>query len=133
MVIERTGELVSDPYIEITRRCMALFGVDVAWPEPRRLEIPNSALREPGPPRRGGRRVLRLLAGLAAGAIGGAPVRVEGVGAASMQGDVAFADVLEAMGATITRRRRLARSLARGRCLPARRRRGPERTSPTPP
>ena len=36
---------------------------------------------------------------LAAGAIGGGPVRVEGVGRASIQGDVRFCEVLEKMGA----------------------------------
>ena len=40
---------------------------------------------------------------LAAGAIGGGPVRVEGVGRDSIQGDVRFAEALERMGATITR------------------------------
>src|SRR5690606_26741941 len=39
---------------------------------------------------------------LAAGAIGGGPVRVEGVGSASIQGDVKFADALAAMGAQIS-------------------------------
>jgi 3-phosphoshikimate 1-carboxyvinyltransferase len=39
---------------------------------------------------------------LAAGAIGGGPVRVEGVGADSVQGDVKFADALALMGAQIT-------------------------------
>jgi 3-phosphoshikimate 1-carboxyvinyltransferase len=39
---------------------------------------------------------------LAAGAIGGGPVRVEGVGRASSQGDVRFAEVLERMGAEVT-------------------------------
>jgi 3-phosphoshikimate 1-carboxyvinyltransferase len=38
---------------------------------------------------------------LAAGAIGGGPVRVEGVGAASTQGDVRFVEVLQAMGAAV--------------------------------
>ncbi|MFN3545828.1 MAG: 3-phosphoshikimate 1-carboxyvinyltransferase, partial [Thiobacillus sp.] len=38
---------------------------------------------------------------LAAGAIGGGPVRVEGVGRQSIQGDVRFADALETMGAKI--------------------------------
>ena len=41
---------------------------------------------------------------LAAGAIAGRGVRVHGVGAASIQGDAAFADVLEAMGAQVERR-----------------------------
>jgi 3-phosphoshikimate 1-carboxyvinyltransferase len=40
---------------------------------------------------------------LAAGAIGGGPVRVQGVGASSIQGDVAFADALAAIGVTITK------------------------------
>ena len=40
---------------------------------------------------------------LAAGAIGGGPVRLVGVGQDSIQGDVKFADALEQMGATVTR------------------------------
>jgi 3-phosphoshikimate 1-carboxyvinyltransferase len=40
---------------------------------------------------------------LAAGAIGAGPVRVLGVGRDSIQGDVAFADALAQMGATITK------------------------------
>jgi 3-phosphoshikimate 1-carboxyvinyltransferase len=39
---------------------------------------------------------------LAAGALGGGPVRVEGVGRGSIQGDVRFAEVLQAMGAQVT-------------------------------
>jgi 3-phosphoshikimate 1-carboxyvinyltransferase len=38
---------------------------------------------------------------LAAGAIGGGPVRVEGVGRGSIQGDVRFTEVLEKMGARV--------------------------------
>jgi 3-phosphoshikimate 1-carboxyvinyltransferase len=38
---------------------------------------------------------------LAAGAIGGGPVRVLGVGKGSCQGELAFANVLETMGATV--------------------------------
>ena len=102
VTILRTGELVSDPYIEITRRCMALFGVEVAWPEPRRLEIPSAPYRSPGTlPVEGDASSASYF--LAAGAISGHPVRVDGVGSASMQGDVAFADTLEAMGATVRR------------------------------
>jgi 3-phosphoshikimate 1-carboxyvinyltransferase len=39
---------------------------------------------------------------LAAGAIAGGPIRVEGVGRDSIQGDVRFVEALEQMGATIT-------------------------------
>ena len=40
---------------------------------------------------------------LAAGALGRGPVRVQGVGQNSIQGDVAFADALEAIGVKITK------------------------------
>jgi 3-phosphoshikimate 1-carboxyvinyltransferase len=40
---------------------------------------------------------------MAAGAVAGGPVRVIGVGAGSIQGDVRFADVLAAMGASVER------------------------------
>src|SRR5262245_58051075 len=39
---------------------------------------------------------------LAAGALGGGPVRVEGVGRDSIQGDVRFTEVLERMGAKVS-------------------------------
>jgi 3-phosphoshikimate 1-carboxyvinyltransferase len=39
---------------------------------------------------------------LAAGAIGGGPVRVEGIGPDSIQGDVRFTEVLERMGASVS-------------------------------
>jgi 3-phosphoshikimate 1-carboxyvinyltransferase len=39
---------------------------------------------------------------LAAGALGGGPVRVEGVGRESIQGDVRFTEVLERMGAEVS-------------------------------
>jgi 3-phosphoshikimate 1-carboxyvinyltransferase len=39
---------------------------------------------------------------LAAGALGGGPVRVEGVGRGSIQGDVRFTEVLERMGASVS-------------------------------
>jgi 3-phosphoshikimate 1-carboxyvinyltransferase len=39
---------------------------------------------------------------LAAGALGGGPVRVQGVGRGSIQGDVRFTEVLERMGAAVS-------------------------------
>src|SRR5690606_8396065 len=35
--------------------------------------------------------------------LGGGPVRIQGAGSASIQGDMAFADVIEAMGGTLVR------------------------------
>src|SRR5690606_22617690 len=40
---------------------------------------------------------------MALGAIGGGPIHIAGAGADSIQGDMAFADVVEQMGATVTR------------------------------
>lgn len=102
VILLRCGELVSDPYIEITRRCMARFGVDVAWPQPRRLDIPMGRYVSPGSIAVEGDASSASYF-LAAAAIAGGPVRILGVGSESVQGDVAFADVLETMGAVVRR------------------------------
>jgi 3-phosphoshikimate 1-carboxyvinyltransferase len=100
-VIEMTTELISRPYIEITLNLMARFGVEVEREGWQRFTIPaGQRYRSPG--------VLHVEGDasaasyfLAAGAIGGGPVRVEGVGSSSIQGDVRFAEALEVMGARI--------------------------------
>ncbi|GAA5161248.1 hypothetical protein GCM10025770_10210 [Viridibacterium curvum] len=100
--VEVIGELISKPYIEITLKLMAQFGVEVKREGWQRFIIP------------GGKRYVSpgtlYVEGdassasyfLAAGAIGGGPVRVEGVGRNSIQGDVAFAAALEKIGTRIT-------------------------------
>ena len=97
-----TGELVSLPYIDLTLAMMAAFGVNVECISEREYIIPAAqTYQSPGE---------FLIEGdassatyfLAAGAIAGGPVRVEGVGLKSLQGDKAFAHVLQQMGATIT-------------------------------
>ncbi|MDP2793098.1 MAG: bifunctional 3-phosphoshikimate 1-carboxyvinyltransferase/cytidylate kinase [Sulfurisoma sp.] len=100
-VIEMTTELISKPYIEITLNLMARFGVTVGREGWQRFTIAGGQkYRSPG--------VVHVEGDasgasyfLAAGAIGGGPVRVEGVGRGSIQGDVKFADALAAMGARI--------------------------------
>ena len=99
--IEVQGELISKPYVEITLNVMRRFGVEVqhdGW----------SAFRLSGDFYMSPKRI--LVEGdassasyfLAAGAIGGGPVRVEGVGRDSIQGDVRFTEVLEKMGARVS-------------------------------
>lgn len=100
--INVSGDLISKPYIEITLNLMSRFGVEVERHGWQQFVVhPGAAYRSPG---------TILVEGdassasyfLALGAIGSGPVRVVGVGRGSIQGDVAFADVLEQMGARIT-------------------------------
>ncbi|MDP2196543.1 MAG: bifunctional 3-phosphoshikimate 1-carboxyvinyltransferase/cytidylate kinase [Rhodocyclaceae bacterium] len=101
-VIEMTTELISKPYIEITLNLMARFGVTVEREGWRRFTIPaGPGYRSPGVVHVEGDASSASYF-LAAGAIGGGPVRVEGVGRQSIQGDVKFANALETMGARIS-------------------------------
>lgn len=100
--IEVEGELISKPYIDITLNLMARFGVVAKREGWERFTLPAGAhYRSPGTvPVEGDASGASYF--LAAGAIGGGPVRIEGVGRASIQGDVRFADALEQLGARIT-------------------------------
>ncbi len=95
------GELISKPYVEITLNTMRRFGVEVGRDGWAAFTIPAGAhYRSPGELWVEGDASSASYF-LAAGAIGGGPVRVEGVGRASVQGDVRFAEALEQMGARI--------------------------------
>jgi 3-phosphoshikimate 1-carboxyvinyltransferase len=99
--LEIEGELVSKPYVELTLRLMRRFGVEVRREEWRAFEIPASrGYESPGSIDVEGDASSASYF-LAAGALGGGPVRVEGVGRSSLQGDVEFTHVLEAMGTRI--------------------------------
>ncbi|MEW5904376.1 MAG: bifunctional 3-phosphoshikimate 1-carboxyvinyltransferase/cytidylate kinase [Pseudomonadota bacterium] len=99
--VEVIGELISKPYIEITLAMMAHFGVKVERKEwqtfvvfgGQRYQSPGELFVE------GDASSASYF--LAAGAIGGGPLRVEGVGRDSVQGDVRFAEALQQMGAQI--------------------------------
>ncbi len=99
--VEVIGELISKPYIEITLAMMARFDVHVqrdGWNgftlvagshhlSPKEIFVEGDASS--------------ASYFLAAGAIGGGSLRIEGVGSESVQGDVRFADALAQMGAHI--------------------------------
>jgi 3-phosphoshikimate 1-carboxyvinyltransferase len=100
--VEVVGELISKPYIEITLAMMARFGVKVERKDWQSFVVfGGQRYKSPG---------VIFVEGdassasyfLAAGAIGGGPVRVEGVGKDSVQGDVRFDEALRMMGARIT-------------------------------
>jgi len=98
--VEVEGELISKPYVDITLKLMSRFGVDVARTDWRQYRVPGGRYRSPGEIRVEGDASSASYF-LAAGAIGGGPVRVEGVGRDSIQGDVQFVEVLETMGARV--------------------------------
>ncbi len=99
--IEVQGELISKPYVEITLNVMQRFGIDVRRTGWRYFDIPAGSYRSPGSIYVEGDASSASYF-LAAGAIGGGPVRVEGVGRGSIQGDVRFTQVLERMGAQVS-------------------------------
>jgi 3-phosphoshikimate 1-carboxyvinyltransferase len=103
--LEIEGDLVSRPYVEITLNTLRRFGVDVSRHEWSRFELPAARYRSPGEIFVEGDASSAsyfLAAGAITGLSGGGPVRVEGVGRASIQGDVRFIEVLERMGAAIS-------------------------------
>jgi 3-phosphoshikimate 1-carboxyvinyltransferase len=99
------GELISKPYVEITLNLMRRFGVDVAHDGCAAFTVPSGArYRSPGDIWVEGDASSAsyfLAAGAISGLSGGGPVRVEGVGRTSIQGDVRFVEALERMGARI--------------------------------
>ena len=98
--IEVQGELISKPYVEITLNVMKRFGIEVRRTGWRYFDVPAGPYVSPGKIFVEGDASSASYF-LAAGAVGGGPVRVEGVGRGSIQGDVRFTEVLERMGATI--------------------------------
>ena len=99
VVIQLTTELVSKPYIDITLSMMRRFGIEV-------IQDGETFRVEPGTYQSPGRFLVEGDASsasyfLAAGAIRGEGIEVTGIGSASVQGDVAFIEVLKAMGAQV--------------------------------
>jgi 3-phosphoshikimate 1-carboxyvinyltransferase len=106
IVIDVVGELISRPYIEITLNLLARFGVNVQRDEWKRFTIPaGSKLRSPG--------ILHVeadassasyfiaLGAIASGATAPNGIKIQGVGAASIQGDIRFMEAAQLMGAYI--------------------------------
>ena len=99
--VEVVGELISKPYIGITLAMLRRFGVEVEQDGWQKFTVTADACyRSPGDIYVEGDASSASYF-LAAGALGGGPVRVGGVGLDSVQGDVRFADALELMGAQI--------------------------------
>ncbi len=101
LTIDVEGELISRPYVEITLNLMERFGVVVQRDGWSRFVVqPGQRYVSPGRIAVEGDASTASYF-LAAGALGGGPVRVVGAGKRSIQGDVKFADALAVMGAEV--------------------------------
>ena len=104
IVIEVVGELISRPYIEITLNLLARFGVHVQRDDWQRFTIPaGSRYRSPGRiPVEGDASSASYFIALGAIASVDQGITIEGVGLASIQGDIRFVEAARLMGADIT-------------------------------
>jgi len=101
-MINVSGTLISQPYIELTLAQMQHFGVQAEHSGWQQFIIPaQQKYRSPGHIFVEGDASSASYF-LAAGAIGHGPVRVQGVGRNSTQGDIRFAAALEQMGADVS-------------------------------
>ncbi len=99
--VEIDGELISKPYVDLTLGLMERFGVVVRRDGDAAFEISaGEGYASPGEVEVEGDASSASYF-MAAGALGGGPVRMLGVGRASVQGDVHFSRVVAAMGARI--------------------------------
>jgi 3-phosphoshikimate 1-carboxyvinyltransferase len=102
VTLDVEGELVSAPFLDMTVRVMADFGVRVERPAAERLVVPAGQ-------RYHGREyaiepdATAASYFFAAAALTGGRVTVEGLEATSLQGDLAFVELVERMGATVIR------------------------------
>ncbi len=102
IVINIKGTLVSKPYIDITLDCMAQFGINVENNNYQRFVIRSNQYYKAVENFTVEGDASSASYFLAAAAIKGGTVKVSGVGKKSIQGDKAFADVLEQMGAKVS-------------------------------
>jgi 3-phosphoshikimate 1-carboxyvinyltransferase len=101
--IEVQGELISKPYVDITLNLLARFGIQVQRDAWQRFVIPQgSRYQSPGDVHvEGDASSASYFIALGAIAATDKPVRIEGVGAASIQGDIQFVAAARAMGADV--------------------------------
>ncbi len=106
IVIEVVGELISRPYIEITLNLLARFGVQIQREGWQRFTIvAGSELRSPGAVHveadASSASYFIALGAIAASADGQKSIKIQGVGADSIQGDIRFIEAARMMGANI--------------------------------
>ncbi|MEO7129721.1 MAG: bifunctional 3-phosphoshikimate 1-carboxyvinyltransferase/cytidylate kinase [Rhodoferax sp.] len=106
MLIEVVGELISKPYIEITLNLLERFGIAVQREGWRCFTIPaGSHYQSPGAIHVEGdassASYFIALGAITAGTSGQKDIKIEGLGADSIQGDIRFVEAARAMGAQV--------------------------------
>ncbi len=106
IVIEVVGELISRPYVEITLKLLARFGVVVARDGWQRFTIPaDSQLRSPGSLHveadASSASYFIALGAITTGLGGQNGIKIQGLGQDSIQGDIRFIEAARMMGAQI--------------------------------
>lgn len=106
ITIEVVGELISKPYIEITLNLLARFGIQVRRDGWERFTIPaGSRYSSPGDIHveadASSASYFIALGAIATGVSGRSGIRIEGVGADSIQGDIRFIEAARQMGAVV--------------------------------
>jgi 3-phosphoshikimate 1-carboxyvinyltransferase len=106
IVIEVVGELISRPYIEITLNLLQRFGIDVQRENWERFTIPaGSQFKSPGAlyveADASSASYFVALGAITTGVNGNNSIRIEGVGANSIQGDIRFIEAAQMMGAQV--------------------------------
>lgn len=100
--IEIVGELISQPYVDITQEVMAAFGVEMVNVNYRRLSV-RAGQRYQGRDYAIEADASNASYFLAAAAVTGGTVTLSNLGSESIQGDIRFVDVLERMGCVVSR------------------------------
>lgn len=106
ITLEVVGELISRPYIDITLKLLARFGIQVQRDGWQRFTIPaGSRYRSPGAIHVEGdassASYFIALGAIAAAATGQKGIKILGVGADSIQGDIRFVEAARQMGALV--------------------------------
>jgi 3-phosphoshikimate 1-carboxyvinyltransferase len=99
--VEVEGTLVSKPYVAMTMAVMEAFGVRINNRKDRRFDIRPA--RYTGRPYAIEPDASAASYMFAVAALTGSTITVEGLGTDSIQGDLAFVDLLEHMGCTVVR------------------------------
>jgi len=99
--VEVEGVLVSKPYVDMTLTVMEAFGVRINNRKDRRFDVRPARYTGRSYPIEPDASASSYF--FAAAALTGSSITVEGLGSDSIQGDLAFVDLLEHMGCSVAR------------------------------